>query len=308
LKVNAPVAAGSPGGNRSHTREDLERKENRVNLTLFGAHCISEFWKPLCDDLRIPQSVWLTREVILGTQRRPDFIINGLGQKQGCIEVELGGPENGQLQSYCKLEYEPVICIVGRRSGPDGPYSLEQVADLAKKVVENLSGKNCPAVAVLNLLTDTIDDALKEFRERSSVQPIPERLLALHWFATTIEPLLHLRQLGFVVNRTTSPQSLSLRLERVPCMRARSLALLTQRDAAAFLLPEPDEMDRVLGGPLADVTGAWKGLLGRIMSNWSVHKSENHRIRMDAQDFERNAKAFADFFAHLKGRVLNARL
>ncbi len=51
--MNIPVLVASARANRSHTREDLLKKESRVNLTLFGALGIPEFWKPLCHLLQI---------------------------------------------------------------------------------------------------------------------------------------------------------------------------------------------------------------------------------------------------------------
>jgi hypothetical protein len=303
LVLPAPTRA-----NRSHTREDLLKKENRVNLTLFGAHSIREFWKPLYLLLGIPQCPWLTREVIAGTGNRPDFILNGAGKTPGCIEVELGGPNEQQLQRYRDDGYDPVICIVGRRGGLHGYTSLEEVAALARSVAPGLQETNRPAMEVLGLLADTIDDGLNGFSEHAYVQPIPTHLLELPWFAAAIEPLLSLQRAGYVANRTTSSQSLSLQLERVPCMGGRRLALLTQRHQAAFHLPVPKEMTRVLGGALADVTAAWGDLLQRIMPDWPVHADSNQRVRIEAKVFEQNANEFAVVFALLAARVRVTRL
>ena len=87
-------------------------------------------------------------------------------------------------------------------------------------------------------------------------------------------------------------------------MGGKSLALLTQRYPAAFHLPVPGEMTRILGESLADVTTAWGNLLQLIMPGWPVHADRNQRIRVAARAFERNADAFAVFFAQLALRVL----
>ena len=76
--TNTLVPASLARANRSFTREDLLKWENRVNVELFGAHSILEFWEPLCDLLEIPRGAWLTREVVDGTSNRPDFILNGV--------------------------------------------------------------------------------------------------------------------------------------------------------------------------------------------------------------------------------------
>ena len=106
--TNSPVLASLARPNRSFTREDLRKKENRINLELFGAHGIPEFWEPLCKLLRIPQGAWLTREVVAGTSDRPDSILKGVGLTDGCVEVELGRPDEQQLGRYSK-RYSPVI-------------------------------------------------------------------------------------------------------------------------------------------------------------------------------------------------------
>lgn len=245
--------------------------------------------------------------MIAGTGRRPDFILNIVGRTRGCIEVELGGPKNEQLRHYRDEGYDPVVCIVGRRGGSHGHPCLEEVADLARSVSAELDGTNRPAAAVLDLLADTIADGLNGFREHSSVQPIPALLLTLPWFAAVIEPLLRLERANYVVNRTTSSQSLSLQLERVPCMGGKSLALLTHRGSASFSVPVPQEMHRVLGESLADITASWANLLQRIVPNWPVHADGNLRIRIDAEQFERNAEDFAVVFDQLAKRVIGVR-
>jgi len=301
--MNTSRPASSARANRLFTREDLLKKENRVNVALFGAQGIPEFWKPLCCLLGIPPYAWLTREVVAGTNNRPDFILNGMGPTKGCIEVELGGPNEQQLRCYSK-GYNPLICIVGRRGGPGELPSLEEVADLARSVAQTLQNTNRPAMEVLNHLAATIDDGLNGFRRHASVQPIPAHLLDLPWLKTVVEPLLRLERAGYVTNRTTSSQSLSLQLERVPCMKGKRLALLTQRDPTVIHLPEPGEMARVLGGTLADVTAAWKDLLELVIPHWGVHADGNKRVRIKTKLLEQNAEAFATVFAQIAERVL----
>jgi hypothetical protein len=107
-----------------------------------------------------------------------------------------------------------------------------------------------------------------------------------------------------VENRTISSESLSLQLERVPCLHGKRLALLTQRDRAVVLIPEPGEMERVFDGAFEEVTTAWDELLNHIMPHWRNHRHGNHRIRMEIKDFERNAERFAEVFSLLVELIL----
>lgn len=293
-----------PRANRSFTREDLAKAENRINVALFGAHGIPEFWGPLCDLLGIPRSAWLTREVVAGTGNRPDFIVNGMERDQGCIEVELGRQNEQQLGSYRKA-YSPVICIVGKRSSlPEHP-SLEVVADLARSVAKVLQNTNQPGMAVLDHLAATVEEGLNGFRSRASVQDIPTRLLEFPWFTTIFESLRRLERAGYVKNRPTSSMSLSIQLVGVRCMKATRFALLTQRDPSVIQLPTPGEMDRVLGVELAGVTAAWNDLLKLVMPNWRIHLDGNKRICIPTKEFEPIAEAFAAVFGLLTERILS---
>jgi hypothetical protein len=244
-----------------------------------------------------------TREIVAGTGNRPDFILNGVGRTQGCVEVELGGPNEQQLRCYRK-GYDPVICIVGRRSSLREHPSLEEVAELANSVAKLIQNANRPAMAVLDHLAETINDGLNGFRGHASVQPIPAHLFDLPWLATAVEPLLRLERAGYVTNRTTSNLSLSLQLERVSCMKGKRLALLTQRDPATIYLPEAGEMARVFGGAMAQFTAEWNDLLKLVMPNWPTNLDGNRRVRLATKDFAQHAEAFARVFALLAEQIL----
>jgi hypothetical protein len=241
--------------------------------------------------------------VVAGTGNRPDFILNGVARTEGCIEVELGGLNERQLGCYRK-GYNPVICIVGRRSSLRENPSLEEVAELASSVAKMLQNTNRPAMTVLDHLAATIDDGLNGFRGHASVQPVPTHLLDLPWLKTVVEPLVRLERAGYVTNRTTSSLSLFLQLARVPCMKGKRLTLLTQRDPAVIYLPEPGEMARVFGEALAEVTAAWDDLLKLVMPHWPTHSDGNKRVCMETKDFEQNAEAFATVLARLAERIL----
>jgi hypothetical protein len=306
--TNIPVPASLGRPNRSFTCEDLQKKENRVNMELFGAHGIPEFWKPFCDILDIPHSAWLTREVVAGTDGRPDFILNGVGPTESCVEVELDGrPDEPQLGRYRK-RYFRVVCIVGTRGGLREQPSLEGVAVLARSVAKKLQDTNRPAMAVLDHLADAIDDALNGFKGHASVQPIPAHLRDIPWLKIAAEPLLRLQRAGYVQNRTTSSLSLSLQLERVPCLYGKRLALLTQRDPAIVHIPGPREMERVFGGAFEEVTTAWNQMLNHVMPHWLIHLDGNKRIRMETKDLERNAERFAGVFDLLAELILSTDL
>lgn len=298
-----PASHGRP--NRSFTREDLKKEENRVNTELFGAHGIPEFWKPFCDLLDISHSAWLTREVVAGTGGRPDFILNGVGPTESCIEVELDGrPDEPQLVRYRK-RYFRVICVVGKRDCLGERPSLEEVAVLARSVAKKLEDTNRPAMAVLDHLADAIDDALNGFKGHASVQPIPAHLRDIRWFKTAADPLLHLQRAGYVQNRTTSSLSLSLQLEGVPCLHGKRLALLTQREPTVVHIPGPQEMERVFNGAFEEVTTAWNEMLNDVMPHLRSHLDGNKRICMETKDFEREAERFAEVFGLLAKLILS---
>jgi hypothetical protein len=306
--TNVPVPASLGSPNRPFTCEDLQKKENRVNVELFGAHSIPEFWEPLCDLLNIPHSAWLTRDLVDDTNGRPDFILNVLGGTQGCIEVELGGrSDEPQLERYRKRHFQ-VICIVGTRGGLRELPSLEDVAVLARSVAKKLQDTNRPAMAVLDHLADAIDRALNGFKGHAFVQPIPAHLRDVPWLKIAAEPLLRLQRAGWVTNRTISNRSLSLQLGGVPCMKGKRIALVTQRDRAVILLPAPGEMERVFDGAFEEVTMAWNEMFNHVMPRWQIHLDGNQWIRMEIKDFERNAERFAGVFALLAKVILSTDL
>jgi hypothetical protein len=70
--------------------EDLSRAENRINVALFGAQAIPEFWSECRGLLGLTSDAYLERVTLRETPARPDFRIiqNGIGHKW--LEVELG--------------------------------------------------------------------------------------------------------------------------------------------------------------------------------------------------------------------------
>ena len=111
---------------------------------------------------------------------------------------------------------------------------------------------------------------------------------------------------GFVVvNQRTAPNSLSLRLRRGPSIHCRdSFALITQRDPDRFLLPSPQEMDRILHGPLKEVVGLYEALLRRVSPCWNAHVDRRHRISIDARTVETHAGEFAAVYSALRDRLV----
>ena len=97
---------------RAFTRENLERGENRINVTIFTALAISEFRFAFCRLLGLSDDARFKREVIPGRQLRPDFPFED-AELKGCIEIELGGPDNRQNQSYEAELARRTICVVG---------------------------------------------------------------------------------------------------------------------------------------------------------------------------------------------------
>ena len=134
---------------------------------------------------------------------------------KGCIEIELGGPDNRQNQSYEAELARRTICVVGPAVNSNGAPSLERVAELARKAADDSLATNWQATEVLQNLAQLIEDHIRPERRRPSWQEIPLRL-RLPWFERAIAPLIDLAMGVFVENRPIDNDSLSLRLKRGP--------------------------------------------------------------------------------------------
>ena len=62
---------------RAFTRENLERGENRINVTIFTALAISEFRFAFCRLLGLSDDAQFKREVIPGRQLRTGLPVRG---------------------------------------------------------------------------------------------------------------------------------------------------------------------------------------------------------------------------------------
>ena len=285
---------------RAFTRESLERGENRINFALFYALAIPEFRLPFCRLLGLSDDARFKREVIPSTQLRPDFLFED-GESEGCIEVELGGPDIRQNRRYLAELDRRTICLVGPAVNSNGSPSLERVAELARNAAAKKSlATNWQATEVLRNLAQLIEDHVRPDRRRPSPQEIPLRL-RLPWFERAIAPLIDLEKQGFVENRPIDNHSLSLRLKHGPSIRcADSFALITQRGTQYFEVPTPTEMDRIFREPLKGIVSLWEALLDRASPCWRAHVDGRKRVRIDARTIETHADEFADVYARLR--------
>ena len=125
----------------------------------------------------------------------------------------------------------------------------------------------------------------------------------LEKFDLLLQPLLALRDSGLLINRPTNENSFSLRLRKGPSVKS-VFAVLTMRDGVHFLLPSPDEMDRIFNEPLKEVVVLWRKALDVSYPAWSSHVDGNNRIKMKAEATQKHAAAFADAYNCLRTRLI----
>ena len=118
---------------RAFTRESLVG-ENRINVFLFAVLAIPEFKLAICRLLGLSDDARFKREVIPGTQLRPDFLFED-GELKGCIEVELGGPDNRQIRRYEAELGLRTKCLVGPAVNSNGSHSLEKSLSWREKLL-----------------------------------------------------------------------------------------------------------------------------------------------------------------------------
>lgn len=293
----AETGNARPGG-RNHVKEDLARAENRINVILYAAQGIPQFWAKCRDILGLAPDAYLRREIIEGRSHRPDFLVYEGGIPTRWIESELADRDGGQLGDYAEQKLDPpsVISLVGPTVNREGDPSLEQIADAARVVAEEIEGENKPGAEVLEFLADLIQEHIRPSKLRPAEHPVPERLMKEAWFQEAAGPLLELMEDKTVVNKTTSPNSLSLRLQRT-LNTTTSLALFTQQGLGNFKFPTPAELEKHLADPLRSaVLPAWRALLESAVPGWET-RVEGVRVAVPVAIVQANATRFAGAFA-----------
>lgn len=289
--------------------EDLSKPENRINVALYGAQAIPEFWAECREHLGLSEDAVLRRVLLAGEQSRPDFQVIEGGKATRWIEAELGGRNVDQLKRYSKAVFDPpeVLSLVGPKVNRHGDPSLSRIAEIAAHIAPVLRETNPPAREVLNCLAEMIRKGVTPETAGPKTQPIPDRLMALPWFAQAVAPLLELDKAGFVLNRTTDPGSLSLRLKAGPSVRCQgSFALLTQRgEGPDFQVPDPAEMGRIFKDPLDRAVPHWRMLLDRVRPRWSAHIAGNKRIGIAPSVLQEHAAEFAAFYRYVRNRLMS---
>lgn len=289
--------------------EDLSKPENRINVALYGAQAIPAFWEKCREHLKLADDAVLRRVLLAGRQSRPDFQVIEGGRPTRWIEAELGGRNVDQLKRYseAKLDLPEVLSLVGPKVNRHGDPSLARIAEIADEVAPSLATANPPAREVLTCLAEMIRRSITPEAKGPEDRPIPGRLMALPWFAVAIAPLLELDEAGFLLNRTTDPEALSLRLRAGPCVRCQgSFALLTRRGVGPdFLVPDPAEMERIFRAPLDKAVPHWRMLLDRVRPGWNVHIAGNRRISVAPSVLREHAAEFAAFYRYLRNRLMS---
>jgi hypothetical protein len=297
-------------GMRHFNREDLSKPENRVNWMLFAAQAVPAFrdraWRML--DLQL--GAVLRRVVIESSTLRPDFIAVTDGRPTCWLEVELSGRrDSGQEKGYVATLNLPLRWILGPAQNLPNDPSLEALAKLAENVAIETKATDPHAAEILLAFVEAVQDGLLVHRPRPQQMPIPDRIKLQPWFAVMAEPLLELLSAGIVVNRPTHPESISLRLQGSPVVRAsgRQVALISQRANAPSVVrvASPNVLHRTLTPELASWVADWRRLLDRTRPGWEVWVDRVGRIDLPVADLPLHAVAFASVFADLRRRLLS---
>ena len=116
------------GSDNLHLREDLDKRENRVNVALFSLMQQHWFREWILTSLDLPADA-IVYPPATEQSLRPDLkVVNIEGQELAWIEVELGKNEE-QYECYVKAYHrERVKRLWGKRSH-QGDLSLEEVAE-----------------------------------------------------------------------------------------------------------------------------------------------------------------------------------
>ncbi len=293
-----------PGG-RNHTREVLASAENRINVILYAAQGIPQFWAECRTILGLAPDAYLRRVIVEGKHERPDFLVCEGGVATRWIESELADRDGEQLGNYGKKKLDPpgVISLVGPAVNREGDPSLQQIAEAARIVALKIEAENKPGAEVLEFLADLIREHVRQARPRAKPHDIPERLKLEAWFCEAAGPLLELMNDGTVVNKTFHPGSLSLQLRR-SLNRTKSLSLFSQQGQGDIAFPAPDVLEKYLKDPLRSaVLPAWRALLDSAMPGWRTRirdMKDTRHVMVPAAMVQANAVGFAGAFAKFR--------
>jgi hypothetical protein len=109
-------------------REDTDKRENRLNLSLFALLNVPSFRDWFLDRLELPSGsvVYPPQNVAVG---RPDLVVvDATGRMAAWVEVELGAENAAQMAVYRQaLSPTRVMSIVGEPT-PDTDLSLREIA------------------------------------------------------------------------------------------------------------------------------------------------------------------------------------
>src|SRR5277367_1298196 len=122
----AEETSNTRSGGRNHTREALARAENRINVLLYAAQGIPQFWAECCTILGLALDAYLRRVILEGRPERPDFLVYDGGVATRWIESELADRDDEQLGNCAKQKLDPpgVISLVGPAVNREGDPSL----------------------------------------------------------------------------------------------------------------------------------------------------------------------------------------
>ncbi len=295
------------------SREDLSKPENRVNVALFGCMTIPELKRRLLERLSLDPELVIRPERVPNSPLRPDFAARRGGMTVAYIEVELGGRNDTQGESYRKMK-KPVYWIVGKKNyrNPRHDLSLEEIQEIADEVAKTA---NAQAKENLKHLSTVIEEGLGNAKEtRSELRPnLPPWFLArpgLEVIAKAIQPLI---DRGLIQNWTSDANAVSLRLiglsQDVAAGR-RGFALITARgrDTDTILVPTTSELKLRLRGRLESWSVHYADVITQMLANSPRRLMGNGREQVSAKAFDQHCAQLRELFIQLVYKLKNASI
>ena len=246
-------------------REHVTAPENRLNLALFALLNVDTFRSWFLRRLDLPpESVVYPPQNVAGG--RPDFVaVQPDGRVLCWIEVELGPPDDPQLDKYRSTLGDRVICIAGTGGGSLAPDCLElsEIAGQVREIRPRLNGQQQRSAQVVFDLIGLLagkaqtwnykdpDDRLKqEPLIAALVERLPDR------FISGTPPLPR----GKILLSTTTQKGWTLRVYSHASKTDRSFSVMWNPAVGRGVVRVPSQawLNRYLPkGSAAAEYGAW---------------------------------------------------
>jgi hypothetical protein len=291
-----PARAG-----RNHAREELARAENRINVILYAAQGIPQFWAECRTILGLAPDAYLRRVILEGRPERPDFLVYEGGVATRWIESELADRDDAQLGNYAKKKLGPpgVISLVGPAVNREGDPSLEWIAEAALGVAKKIEAENKPGAEVLEPgRPHTGARAASKAASRAACRPraldAGSVVLRGRWPTPGADGR---RDRG----EQAGPPRLAFPSASADPEPGRKPLAVQPASQGDFEFPAPDVLEEHLADPLRSaVLPAWRALLDSAVPGWPTRINGRQRVVVPAARVQANAAGFAGAFAEFR--------